>query len=515
VQENIIAEVGKTKISQADFESFQNVMRNYPTMLNDYFPSNRKEVTHLIETQAIFAKTKTDFATGNIKNSKDWQWKKMFYSAQLFVQNELMVNFGITDKEINDYYIANPDTFTMTQKDSTGKDSTWTRPLVEVKDLIIQKLFPEKYKPDAAFYKRYPDSLPNQQVINKDWYASVRANIPAFFMKQYYTEKNNKPYPDSINQIFGKDNLITPEDMDIILSWVPAERRENFSTPEGQKELVEWLLKWKLFSEKAAETGYSAKPDMLKFMDWAWKIEVANEYVKSKLIPAAESVTPIDSVMATYAVYDVIGNADQPLNPEMVTEQRNSLLKTKKAQFIDSLIYNIRASSKVTFLQKDISDSKDKSPSQLLAQADSLRDSSKTSEAEQIYNSLIADFSFLPEGKTALVELAKIQTEQQQYYPAINNYRKYLLSNVDDSKKCNTFFMIGFIFDEYLENSSLAEINYKWLLKNSPECELADDAEFMMLHLNEPMTSVEELQAEAVRQNRKADIADNTAVKTE
>jgi hypothetical protein len=105
----------------------------------------------------------------------------------------------------------------------------------------------------------------------------------------------------------------------------------------------------------------------------------------------------------------------------------------------------------------------------------------------------------------ALTEMAKIQTEKGKYRDAINNYRDYILMGGDAERRCNTFFMIGFIYDEYLNKSENAEVHYKWILKNTPDCELADDAEFMCLHLDEPMTSVEELQAEARRQGRKID----------
>jgi hypothetical protein len=63
--------------------------------------------------------------------------------------------------------------------------------------------------------------------------------------------------------------------------------------------------------------------------------------------------------------------------------------------------------------------------------------------------------------------------------------------------------MIGFIYDEHLNKPEKAEQNYKWILHNARDCELADDAEFMVLHLDEPMSSVEELRAEALRQGRK------------
>ena len=65
--------------------------------------------------------------------------------------------------------------------------------------------------------------------------------------------------------------------------------------------------------------------------------------------------------------------------------------------------------------------------------------------------------------------------------------------------------MIGFIYDEYLNRPEDARANYRWVLKNTPDCELTDDAEFMSLHLGEAMNSVEELRAEATRQGKKVD----------
>ena len=66
-------------------------------------------------------------------------------------------------------------------------------------------------------------------------------------------------------------------------------------------------------------------------------------------------------------------------------------------------------------------------------------------------------------------------------------------------------FMIGFIYDEYCNKPEMAEANYRRVLKNAPGCELADDAEFMMLHLGEQMASVNKLQAEVKRQGKKVE----------
>jgi hypothetical protein len=75
--------------------------------------------------------------------------------------------------------------------------------------------------------------------------------------------------------------------------------------------------------------------------------------------------------------------------------------------------------------------------------------------------------------------------------------------------------MIGFTYDEYLKSYSLAEANYKWILRDAPNCSLASDAEFMLQHLDEPMTSIEEIQGQSVRQGRKIDFDDDIAVDEE
>ena len=159
----------------------------------------------------------------------------------------------------------------------------------------------------------------------------------------------------------------------------------------------------------------------------------------------------------------------------------------------------------VEFLQSDWKDDKGGDPATMMAEADSLLAADDARKAETKYGDVYKNFPYTNEGMKALTEMAKIQTEKGKYRDAIANYRKYCIMSDDTAGRCNTFFMIGFIYDEYLNKFEHAEVHYKWILKNTPECELADDAEFMCLHLDEPMTSVEELQAEARRQGRNID----------
>ncbi|NLD98671.1 MAG: hypothetical protein GX640_02260 [Fibrobacter sp.] len=502
--ENAIVQVGKSYLSQDDFEAFKNVMRNYPTEFPTEFPGERATISFFVETEAIYQKARPDFAKGSISSSKDWAWKKLFFPAQLYTFDILNSNLGASSEEIENYYNTHKEMFKIENQDSSAnKDSVTYQSLADVKYQVVDSIFLSKYKPDSSFLAKYDSARPEESVINQSWISMVRQRTPDFFMRTFYKEYYKTPYTDSIQDVLGDGKIITQEDFDVILSWLPPERRAYFEDQNGRKELVEWLLKWKLFSRKAEEVGYTKSDLYKRFIDWAWKIEVAKEYVKNRIVPeAANTSDPIDTAMVKYAIYDDQGIVTPELDTSIVNEKIAALKRNRHYIEVEHQIYTIRQQLGVKFLQNDQTDQRDQNPATLLAQADSARDTGNIDIAEGMYTTLTKEFAFTVEGKKALAELAKIQTERQSYNQAINNYRKYLLSGVDNSKRCNIFFMIGFIFDEYLDRPELAEVNYKWVLKNTPDCELADDAEFMILHLSEPMSSVEELQEQTRRQGK-------------
>jgi len=507
------SQIGSTTITKQHYEAFNKVLRIFPSKPNDNFPGQRTPVTFMTEVEVLSSKLPSDLKKKLIA-SDDWKWKKIYYPAQFYIFDILAPNLGFTDDELKGFYNSNKSMFVETFKpaDTTKKDSTYTKTFDEVKDKIITIMFCERNKPDSAFMnsaymKSFPkDSLPPQSEIDESWVNNIRKNPPLFFMKKFYKEDFGKDYPDSIDDIFGEGKVITPKDLDVILGWIPEERRESFSQGSGKKEMVEWLLKWKLFAARAEKSGFLKKNTLYKpSIDWALKIELANAYINKELSPKISSGKAPDSLMLLLAYTDDLGFAR--LNPD-TSEIRNRMWtynQKKKTDQLDSMIYDIRKKVSVKYFQNDLKDDKFIEPSRIIAKADSLRDSSKSDAAEQEYKMLVDNFAFTPEGKRATIELAKLLTERQAYYQAVSYYRNYLLHGDDKSKFCNVFFMIGFIYDEYLDKPDLAELNYKYILKNLKGCDLTDDAEFMMLHLGEPMSSIEELQAEALRQGRKID----------
>jgi tetratricopeptide (TPR) repeat protein len=524
------ARVGGTVLSQTDFKNFQMMQREYPTQMGELFPGNRSAATSLVETEALAQKAGW-LGARKVESSADWKWKELYFPGQMYIKNVLSVTLGFTENDIKKYYDAHRDDFKMVFKvpvnpadtskvagDSAQASQPQMRDSVEyltlesAKGEIVKKLFFVKYPPSAEFYKAQQPAEGDSNALALDsnmvkerWLATMRADLPQFFMKKFYEEKYGKPYSDSLSEWYGEGKAITPADLEVILNWLPEGRRDGYKNPQGTRFLTQWLLKWKLFAEQAQKNGYASKQEVVDIMRWAKRFDVASSYVKSNLMPAINKSAKVDTLMCVYSYWD--RESEPGVMPDTGETSRSvaeglNLLRTIA---LDKEISAIRQQKKVTWFQNDWKDDKDKSAKEQMAQADSLLNAGETAKAEELYRKVNMDLPFTTEGTQALLELAKISTETEKYKQAVKYYRDFLLLSKDKEKRYNTFFMIGFIYDEYLDKPKHAAINYRWILKNAPTCELADDAEFMYLHLDEPMIGVEELQAEAKRQGRKVE----------
>ena len=518
-QKERLAYVGAALITRQDADAFSGVIQYYPTPPEEFFLGNQHQVGAVVETEAIYRKTRWSLANIRLRHGLEWKWRERYYISTLFTERILRGNLGYTDKELKKYYNSHKKNYVSVTYDSTGKACTSDVPqsFEVVKGEIAEKLFLSVHSPDSAFKSKVQTVDTN--VAEREWLRYVRGGegIREVFMKRYFKEKYGRDYPDSMSDIYGKEKIITPEDMEVMLAWIPINRREQIkNNPQGVNDLAQWLLRWKLFSEKAASTGFTSQPVVQSTLKWVWRFEIAQRYVNEKIVPLVNKDIHIDTAMALYAYWD---ETETPGRMVDSAGWKNSLSRQctlQRTVKFDSLIYRIRKNEGVRFLN-DWKDDKAKDPAALLRQADSLRDTGSTLDAQNAYQMLVDNFFFTKEGKKALIEIAKIKTEQQAYREAVNNYRRFLVVDADESKRCNYMFMIGFIYDEYCDKPALAEENYKWVLKNASDCELADDAEFMMLHLGEQMAGVDELQAEVKRQGKKVEgtETDTTGLKVE
>jgi hypothetical protein len=67
-----------------------------------------------------------------------------------------------------------------------------------------------------------------------------------------------------------------------------------------------------------------------------------------------------------------------------------------------------------------------------------------------------------------------------QIKESLRIYSDIIAKGIDSAKQCEDHFMVGYIYDEYLSDSGNANRSYNWILKNTPDCELAEDARFML-----------------------------------
>jgi len=187
---------------------------------------------------------------------------------------------------------------------------------------------------------------------------------------------------------------------------------------------------------------------------------------------------------------------------EEVAQYGDSLKTTMHEAKVIEYIHKKCSKEGVTLLQKDYTYSFEKTAAQLKHEADSLAANLNAERAKRIYRDLTEWYLYSEEGKNAFLELAKLNMDAKSYADAINSYRKFLLYGGTDLDQCSVFFMVGYIYAEYLEKYPFAAMNHRWILKNQPDCNLSLDAEFMYLHLGEPIEDVEELRQQSIRQGR-------------
>ncbi|MBD3315490.1 MAG: hypothetical protein GF344_06860 [Chitinivibrionales bacterium] len=516
-EEQRFARVGRTVLSREDYQAFQKMKTMQPTPVNEQFSKTRPVHTLMVETEALYRKAR---GQSNIESSMSWEWKKRFYPAQMYLVEILDKNRGITNDRIEKFYKANKKSFADTIKvpvkvdspdsvaaaEDTVKDTLIYKPLIEVRSTVVDTLFLRKYPPDSAFWVSSVDSgdtVVDTAGIRRQWINNVRRDPAGFFMRKYYEESYGEPLPDSLGEWVGSGKAITPEDLELIRSWLPENQRARYDNPQGKEFLARWLLKWKLFSEKAKETGFAKQDEVKAVVEWAKKFEVVSDYLTQETASAEQTEITVDPSMVKFACWDRGGTPGVEPDSAMMRNMMEQYAKDMRRIALEEIVYEARQDAGVEYLQSEWTDKKSMGPEQLAAEADSLAAAGESNKALELYRELSEYFPFTKVGREALTELAKLQTEMGRYQQALRNYRRYLVFAADTpEERCNTFFMVGFIYDEYLDEASLAEVQYKWILKNAPECELADDAEFMVLHLDEPMTSVEDLRAEARRQGR-------------
>ena len=500
--------IGRSVFRQSDMEAFTRVTENYPKTASEFKLATRLPITAFMECAALYKKERFNPVNLIYRFSNDWKWKKRYLIAVNFITDVLQRHLGYPEKELKRYYTDHRDEFTTRiVEDSAGIPCTTSVavPLdVDLKRQIAERLFLRDYEPDSTFLATTGISPGNENTLKGQWIKYVRSEgYQQIFLQKYYQEKFGRPYPVSYEALVGSGKVLSRNDMKTLFTWMSGKRREMVSTNQASyNRAVELLMRWYLFSEKAKATGYASGKDIKSTLSWLGRFECAQRYISTVIGPKVKANVSVDSSMAFYSWRDECGTPGNAIDSGAWHTHLDRLTRQLTQDYFNTELGELRREADITFLVPEWDSLRTGDPAVLLIRADSLREDGRNTAAETVYRAVVRNFAVTPQGKRAIGTLAELFTERRQYPEAIAMYRHVLLLENGPDDRGQSMFMAGFIYDEYLARPEMAEVNYKWVLKNAPDCPAAREAEFMMLHLNDPAGTAEELRAEALRQGR-------------
>jgi len=75
---------------------------------------------------------------------------------------------------------------------------------------------------------------------------------------------------------------------------------------------------------------------------------------------------------------------------------------------------------------------------------------------------------------------AQDYSEKGDFQSAIKIYKEILKLYPDSPRAYKAQFLIGFVYSENLKDYKKARENYRMMIEKYPECDLADDAQYML-----------------------------------
>lgn len=484
--------IGEELFSLDDLEAFRFAKNYYPAKSSkDFFPGRKHDETLFIETEIFYNEAKK--YKSNVHSGLDWQMKKVFLKGQMFARRNLRFNLGATDKQLEEFYNSNPNAFI--QQNSDGVNTFGINKLQ-----VIDSLFLSKNKAPEEFYIRYPDM--DTIYVTKKWLTYTKENYYNFFKEKLYKEKYGKELPKKYEEIVGKGLPVSESEVSTIISWLPEPSQEQAKQASNKIKYAHFVLAWKLFSEYGDKIGYFNEIEYDAIESYFEKYTLVHYYLNNVLAEAVKPKFEIDLDNLKFVLWDSNNSPLESINEDVLDEKRKEYAQKMKISAIYEQIYTKRKSVGITF-QSTIHDDKNQQGAEsLFKKADSLRSSGMKGQALKIYRDLSRYYLYDKFGRDALLELAKEANSKGEFHNAISKYRDYIIYSGKSSDFCDTYFMIAYIYGEELKKYRQAAANYQWIIKNAPECNMVDDAEFMCLHLGEPMPDVDELRDQAVRQGQ-------------
>lgn len=489
------AKIGNKTYTMGEYRSFEAMIYNFPDLARKgFFPGKRLVPSLFIETEILYPEAKK--YEKSVKNTKEWEWKETFNLGQYYQRQVIRLNMGATDKELEEYFKKHRANIL---QNSQNSDTSFNANRIAV----IDSVFISKYPPTKDFIAKYRVQG-DQNFINKKWLEQNKKIATTFFTHEYYVEKYGKKYPKDINELLGTDKIITPEDFEIIKNWLPESTQEKLNNPKTKMDVVTYMIGWKLFAEEAVDKGLNKDLAFKQQQQFFEKFDIVRYYLNNVLTDRlGADRNSVNRDIAKYIYWDKVGTVTETIDSSFYNKVIDSIVQMKTDAALLKYISDKRANYTIEVINHNLTDGMAESSEKLSFEADSLVKDNNSEKAMSLYLKLANNYSFTEEGIKAYRALALIYNDLHQYKNAINSYGNYLVLSEESDEWSKVFFMRGYIYSENLHKLALAAVNYKWLIKNKPDSDLVDDAEFMYLHLGEPMDDIEELKAESRRQGRK------------
>jgi TolA-binding protein len=87
-----------------------------------------------------------------------------------------------------------------------------------------------------------------------------------------------------------------------------------------------------------------------------------------------------------------------------------------------------------------------------------------------------------------LYSLAQQYSEKGDFQSAIRTYQDILKDYPRSPRACKAQFLIGFVYSENVKDYDHARIAYQLVIDNYPDCDLVDDARYMLENLQQEAT---------------------------
>ncbi|ERP31363.1 tetratricopeptide repeat protein [Chitinivibrio alkaliphilus] len=482
--------IGRSTYTEQDLESVARVKRLFPIKKESLrFPGERDTVTSLIETVLFYDEARQ--YRNSLKGTARWDLFQTFWKGRTFFLDILVRNNGFSDEEIEAHFEENRDYF-LALDERLGADT-----LAALRPAVADSLFLKHHKPTQEFIDRIEGDKSDSE-IRDIWLESFRVNRNGFFLNLFYEKEFGRSVPSDLSSIVGPNEIVTEREIDELLTWLPQYSFDE----EEQYNYAQFILAWKLFGNEAERRGYTRSREYRRSFEWFKKYSVVHHYMNEVL---DERVEPFGSLLDEHFIFAYWDRHGQPLNEydTVVYEQLRSQYREKMNDIsISRHINEKRENTRIDFMNSSDGDEWNLDAAQMFTRADSLLSQGNASKARELFTTLRDTYLYTDHGLMALTKLAEIEKKEGRFRRAIDAFRDYIIFSGDEGDFCSEYFMIAMIYGDHLHRYEQAAANYGWILENSERCNMAGDAEFMYLHLGEPIPGIQELKERALRQGQ-------------